>query len=277
MAAMPRRPLVALLAAALGLPGCVADTSSGRTQIVTALYPLTMVAARIGSDRVDVVDVTTGAEPHDLELTPVQAGLVERAEVVLLVRGLQPALDAATGADARLDALAVVGGEDPHVWLDPVLMADIARAVADRLSRVDPDGAESYAANADAIVREMTVLHDQATVALSGCRRRDIVTSHAAFGRFAQRYGLRQTAITGVDPEAEPSPARIAEVVAFAEANGVTTVFAESADDKTAQTVAREAGAAVAVLDPAEVDRGADYVTVMRRNVTALRAALDCP
>ena len=277
---MSRRLAAALLTAALVTPACgdVGGTGSpDRIDVVVGLYPLAMVAERVGGDRVNVTDLAPpGAEPHDLELTPSQVADVERADVVLYIRGLQPALDAAVSGDG-LDALAEVDGEDPHIWLDPLLLGKVAEALAEKLVGIDESGTATYRNNAAKLATELTAVHDETVSALTGCARKDLVTSHAAFGRFATRFGLRQTGITGVDPEAEPSPRRIADVVAFAKKNGVTTVFAETGDDKTAQTVAREVGAKVGVLDPIEVDRGTGYVEVMRSNVTALRAALGCP
>ena len=118
---------------------------------------------------------------------------------------------------------------------------------------------------------------------LASCQRHDIVTSHAAFGYLSDRYGLRQIALTGLTPEAEPSPRDLQRLVHEVEASGATTVFFESlVSPKLAQTVAREASARTAVLDPIEgltkdeLASGDDYLSVMQRNLEALRAALGC-
>ena len=109
------------------------------------------------------------------------------------------------------------------------------------------------------------------------------MTSHAAFGYLAQRYGLRQVAVEGLSPEAEPAPRRLARVIARVRESGATTVFAEPlASPRVARTVSRETDAAVAVLDPLEgltpraLALGADYFTVMRANLAALRKGLAC-
>jgi zinc transport system substrate-binding protein len=118
---------------------------------------------------------------------------------------------------------------------------------------------------------------------LAHCDRRDFVTSHAAFGYLAARYHLRQIPITGVDPESEPSPKRLANLIALVRSEHVTTVFFERlVSPRLAETVARDAGARAAVLDPiegltpSEQDRGADYLSLMRRNLRELRRALGC-
>ncbi|HVF06887.1 MAG TPA: metal ABC transporter substrate-binding protein [Frankiaceae bacterium] len=273
-----RKTWVAALCAAVVLPGCVRDgAASGRLTVVTGVYPVRMLVERIGGDRVEVVDIAPpGAEPHDVELSPTQVGQVEQADLVVVIRGFQPALDDAAPDDRTLDLLAQAGGTDPHVWLDPVLLAGATDAVARALAERDPDHAAGYRDRAEALGTGLVALGSEIGNRLASCPRKDLVTSHAAFGRFAARYGLRETGISGVDAEAEPSPRRLADVAALVRRNGVTTVFAESDDDPPARTVAREADVAVAVLDPVEVFRGDDYYTVMQRNAAAVATALGC-
>jgi zinc transport system substrate-binding protein len=118
---------------------------------------------------------------------------------------------------------------------------------------------------------------------LAHCARHEIVTSHEAFAYLGQRYGLRQVAITGLTPEAEPAPKDLQRVVELVRSTHATTIFFETlVSPRIAQTVARETHAKTAVLDPleglkpAEAKRGADYFTVMRANLQALRGALGC-
>ena len=165
-------------------------------------------------------------------------------------------------------------GTDPHVWLDPVLFA----AVVERIGAVleSPAGAKRLAA-------DVLQLDGEYRAGLAHCARREFVTSHAAFGYLAARYHLRQIAITGIDPEAEPSAQSLADLAKLIRRDHVTTVFFERlVSPRLAETVAREAGATTAVLDPIEgltpdeASRGEDYLTLMRRNLAALRRALGC-
>jgi zinc transport system substrate-binding protein len=249
----------------------------GRPLVVAAVAPLAELARAVGGDRVRVEDVTPpGAEPHDVELTADRVEALHAADVVVVVGGgFQPAVEEAAGDG---DALVVELGE-PHAWLDPVRMAGAVDLVADALAGADPGGEGGYRERAAAVQAGIEALHQRYEQTLAGCRRRTIVTAHAAFGRLAARYGLREEAIAGSAPEAEPSPARIAEVAQLVRREGLTTVFAEPLlDEGVARTVAGEAGAGVAVLDPVESLAGGDtYLTVMDRNLGALSAALDCP
>jgi zinc transport system substrate-binding protein len=175
------------------------------------------------------------------------------------------------------------GGTDPHVWLDPTLMAAIADEVGAALTRADPAGASVYQQNAAAYGAELEALHREFSDGLRDCDRRVIVTAHAAFGYLAARYGLMQEPIAGVSPEAEPDPRRLAELADLVKREGVTTILTEElVSPRVAETLAREAGVKTAVLNPLEgltpeeLTQGEDYASVMRQNLSTLRVALGC-
>ena len=173
------------------------------------------------------------------------------------------------------------GGLDPHVWLDPTKLATIAGAVADRLSALDGEHAAEYAANAATLERELEKLDEEFRTGLASCERSDFITTHTAFGYLARRYGLSQIGITGLSPDAEPSPARVAEVQQEAREHGVTTIFYETLiSPAIAESIAGDLGLATDVLDPlegiTEQSRGQDYLAVMRSNLLALQKANGC-
>ncbi|MEV4757895.1 metal ABC transporter substrate-binding protein [Micromonospora sp. NPDC049559] len=311
------RPAAALAAGALlalaGAAGCSATVQDdpGRVDVVAAFYPLQYVAERVGGDAVRVVNlVKPGAEPHDLELNPGQVAEVSGAELVIYLKGFQPAVDEAVeqnAGDRVFDAATVqpladaTGGnhagepaadgeehaaeksgaaKDPHVWLDPTRLATIADRFAERLGKADPQRAADYTARARTLRADLEGLDREYQQGLRDCQRRDLVTSHTAFGYLADRYHLSQIGISGVTPEDEPSPQRLAEVARAAREHGATTIFFETlVSPKVAETIAREVGAKTAVLDPIEglqPGTDGDYVSVMRTNLTALKTALSC-
>jgi len=283
------RRTAALLVLPLLLTGCSGgDKGSSKPTVVVGSYPFAWLVSQVGGDAVEVTNlVKPGVEPHDVELTPRQVGKVKDASLVVYLKGFQPALDDAVEGAKAIDLGTVVrqvgsseeaGAKDPHVWLDPVLMEQMATAVADRLASVDPPHAQQFRQGAAVVGQLLKALNQETARRLTGCRQHDIVTSHAAFAYFAARYRLVQRGISGLSPDAEPSPKRLAEVAAFARANHVTTIFFERlASPKLAKTVASEVGARTAVLDPIESVSGDDtYLTVMRRNAATLRTALGC-
>lgn len=286
--------------------GCGSTPSQdAQLAVVTGFYPLQFVAERVGGDRVAVTNLAQpGTEPHDMELAPRQVASIHDAGLVLFVPGFQPAVDEAVAqaGAASLDVTTVVdmltvdetGGMDdhgdeeehadevldPHVWLDPTRLSTIASAVADRFSELDPAGAAAYQDRAEELATQLAELDGEFADGLRQCERREIVVSHAAFGYLADRYDLRQVAITGLSPETEPTPGELAQAAERAREVGATTVFFETlVSPAVAQAVADAIGAETAVLDPIEglaVGAGGDYSSVMRENLATLRTALGC-
>jgi zinc transport system substrate-binding protein len=281
------RIVPSLLLIAIVIAGC-GGAAAGRHAVVAAFYPLAFAAQQTGGPSLKVYNLTPpGAEPHDIELTPRDVARIQTAGVVLyLSHGFQPAVEQAVkGARGeKVDVLEGIGlrkgvGDeagktDPHVWLDPVLFARIVRRIGSALGRP---------AGGNALARRVLALDGAYRSGLADCARRDFVTSHAAFGYLASRYHLHQIPITGIDPESEPSPARLRDLIALVRREHVTTVFFERlVSPKIAESVAREAGAKAEVLDPiegltpAEQARGYDYLDLMRQNLRSLREALGC-
>ena len=168
---------------------------------------------------------------------------------------------------------------DPHFWLDPTRMAKAATLVGDKLAEADSAHADTYKANAKALAEELTTLGDTLVTKTSTCKVKTFVTAHTAFGYLADRTGLTQVGISGLDPESSPSPARLAEIAQIAKEQSVTTIFTEALiDPKVAQTLADDLGITTAVLDPIEsqTDASKDYAATMNSNIDALTKALDC-
>lgn len=160
-------------------------------------------------------------------------------------------------------------------------MAAVVTALEDKLGAVVPDAASSLTANADAVVAELTKLDGEFTSGLASCERAEFITTHEAFNYLALRYGLTEIGISGINPDAEPSPARIAEIHEEAKAHGVTTIFFETlTSPAVAEAIAGDLGLKTAVLDPlegvTENSPGTDYPSIMRANLEALRAANGC-
>lgn len=284
---------IVLVAVVVGsLAGCGgSEPVEEGPDVVAAFYPLAYAAEQV-APAARVTNLTpAGVEPHDLELSPREVQRVREADRVLyLGAGFMPALeDAVQSQDGAVDLLRGEdlwrvqpgeGGEggatglDPHLWLDPLRYAGVVRRIAAALG--PPASAKALTAKLEDLDRELRL-------GLTGCARRQIVTSHAAFGYLARRYGLTQVALTGLSPEAEPSPRALEDLVRRTRRSGATTVFFETlVSPRLARTVAREAGATAAVLDPLEgltedrASAGADYFSVMRDNLAALRKALGC-
>ncbi|WUH93607.1 metal ABC transporter substrate-binding protein [Streptomyces sp. NBC_00433] len=286
----------------------------GKLRVTASFYPLEFLAASIGGDNVQVTDLTKpGVEPHDLELAPKQIAALGQSDVIISLHGLQPAVDDAikqSGVKNLVDAATLTGledhgtevdgrhhttgdngsggesdedaGSDPHIWLDPVKYAEVAKGVGKALAEADPAHAAAYAKNTDTLVGRLGALDTAFRDGLKNRTTDTFITTHAAFGYLAERYGLVEEAINGIDPESEPSATRMKALLDLAGREHVTTVFFETlVSDKTAKTVAGDLHLRTDVLDPIEgitpKSRGTDYFAVQRSNLAALRTALGVP
>ncbi|WP_406305128.1 metal ABC transporter substrate-binding protein [Streptomyces sp. NBC_00885] len=284
-------------------------SSDGRLKVVASFYPMQYLAEQIGGDHVTVSTLTRpGVEPHDLELGPRQTAELNEAGYIVYLKGVQPAVDKAIAqseAKNKVDAATLTklehhgtegghshegeeaghdehegeAGSDPHIWLDPVKYAEVAKGVGTSLEKADPDHAADYKKNTDALLTKLNGLNSAYQQGLKTAATKTFITTHSAFGYLAERYGLDQEGIAGIDPESEPSPARIKQLQTIAKKDKVTTVFFETlASDKTAKTLAEDTGLKTDVLDPLEgitdKSRGRDYLQVMESNLAALQKAL---
>jgi len=284
----PSAVLIGTLLLGSLLSACGGGSQSDGTRVVASFYPFAFVAEQVGGDDVEVDNLTSpGVEPHDVELKPKQVGSVQTADLVVYQRGFQRAVDDAVDRADRakadvVDVAALVPTDrDPHTWLDPTTLVAVSQAVEARLSEADPDHAASFKANAERLEAQLVSLDADLAAGLKTCRTRTIVTSHAAFGHLAKRYDLTQVPIAGIDPTNEPTPSELADISSLVSREGITTVFTEAlVSPAIAETVARETGARTATLDPVEGlsdDSGDEtYLTLMRRNLDALRKANSC-
>ena len=284
-------------------------------RVVAGFYPLAYAAQQVGGSALEVINLTPpGGEAHDLELGPQQVAEIGEADLILYIPGFQPALDEAiaqVAPDRALnvtEAIALLPAEDhsedghsddghsedghdddhahdgdalagdPHVWLNPLNMSTIGDEIAARLTAIDAEG--SFTTGAASLSTAMDALNTQWADGTIQCRSRDLVVSHEAFGYLAQQYNFVQVGIAGLSPDAEPSPARIAEVIDLVRANGVTTIYYETlVDPKVAETLAAETGTSTAILDPLEgLAEGAtgDFVTIMQANLEQVQIGQGC-
>jgi len=308
----PRTLTLLFTTLSLLLPGSPARAD--KPLVVASFYPLYEFARQVASDRADVVVlVPPGVEPHDWEPSPQDVVQLQKAKLfVYNGAGLEPwvdrlrkdvvpkgtlvvrttekvALIKAADDDGRghgpKDAKGPAHQDevDPHVWLDPLRAQAQVEAIRAGLAKVDPASATVYTANAEAYKSKLGSLHVAFQAGLKQCARKDVVTSHAAFAYLTRRYGLTQVPIHGLAPEAEPSPADLADLVKVAKQRKVKYIFFETLiSSKLAETLAREIGAQTLVLNPIEgltreeQAAGQGYLSLMEANLKNLRTALDC-
>lgn len=288
-----------LVLCALAVAGCEqGPRPDGKPLVVASFYPMYEFTRQVAAERAQVISlVPPGVHGHDWEPSPHDVAQVRRARVFVYngagfepwaQKLIQEAAGPSTVVVAASAGLTVArtegdGGVDPHVWLDPVRAKGVVEAIRAALQRSDPAGQSAYAANADSYTAKLTELDARFEAGLRDCARREVVVSHAAFGYLTRRYRLEQIAVTGLAPQAEPSPAALAAIVRTARERKVTAIFLEPlVSPKLAETLAREVGVRLLTLNPIEgvtkkeAADGTSYLDLMGRNLESLREGLGC-
>ena len=260
------------------------DAPQGTVRVIASFYPLQYLAQEIGGEQVHVTSLTpAGVEPHDVELSPATVRKLDQAQVLVYLSGFQTAVDDAVAQHQvphTVDAHGLLEpNQDPHFWLDPSLLAQLVQPIKESLSQADPAHESAYGARAATLQDQLTSLDQEFQSTLSQCQGDTIVVTHEAFGYLTTRYGITQIGISGLDPEQEPSPARLKQVAKLAKDLQVSTIFSEElVSKKVAATLAQDLHLQTEVLDPLEglVDPQGDYLSIMRQNLAKLSVALDC-
>lgn len=290
--------------------------TEGAPMVSVSIYPLAHFTRLVAGGSADVHLVTpSGTEAHDFEPTPKDIKKVLESRLFIFNgAGFDPWAQRvsreAIAAGARvLDVSAHLsktssmieaasdghghgdGHEgrhdneplDPHAWLDPLLAMKEVEAIRDALASVDPENAAAYGSRAEEAASSMAALHDEFTKGLADCRTREVIVAHDAFAYLARRYNLHMIPITGVFSGEEPSTRRLADVARLMKKNGIGYIMTEPlTSPRVAETISRETGARVLVLNPAEglsreeESRSMGYVSIMRENLANLRIAMGC-
>ncbi|HEY9245660.1 MAG TPA: metal ABC transporter substrate-binding protein [Candidatus Methanoperedens sp.] len=291
-----KKIIIMLLLISFIAQGCIElPETSNRLTVVTTFYPLYEFSKRIGGEKAEVsILVPAGTEPHDWEPGAKDIIKIESARIfVYNGASLEPSIDnilkriqsrelLVVDSSAGIELVKEGGRPDPHIWLDPILAVRQVENIEAAFVKADPGNSDYYKANALELKKELAALDMEISKELASARKKVFITSHTAFGYFALRYGLQQIAISGLSPNAEPGPAKIAEIVEIAKKNNVKYIFFETlASPKLSEVIAKEAGASTLVLNPIEglseiqINQGVNYFTLMRENINNLKIALE--
>lgn len=285
---------------------------SARLNVLTSIFPLREFAAAVAGERADVsLFLPPGAGVHTWQPRPGDIMKLAAADLFISIgAGLEPWLTDVVGAvpGGKLRTLEVSRGLallpaeegepgheeekdghghgplDPHIWLD----FDMDRAIVDKivaeLSAVDPAGAGYFRVNGETCKSKLAALDARFRRRLRGCAGKPLVVGgHAAFGYLARRYGLVQTALYGLSPDAQPSPRQMMKVSDFCRRENVRTIFFEtSVAPGLARALAGEIGGRVLVLYAGhnltrdQIKKGQDFFTIMEENLRTLQEGLGC-
>ena len=300
-----------LVALAMFIVGCGGEKQSvsDKLQVAASFYPMAEFARNVAGDKAEVfVLVPDGAEAHDWEPSPSDLSRLGKAQVFVYNGVVEPWAKQALTALSERKILAVQTGlglyeragetheeehhhhdhgcahgkQDPHVWISPKKAIKQVERITAVLCEADAKNAKYYQDNSAKYVEQLKALDIQLTNLANNAPRKVFVTAHAAFGHLADDYGLKQLAVNGLSPHAEPTPADLQRLIKVVQEENVRYVFFETlTDPKLAKLVADETGAEISVLDPLEGlnEEGRknklDYLQIMQRNIHNLQIALN--
>lgn len=275
-------------------------TMDNKISVTTSFYPLYFLASQIGGDLINVENLTpVGIEPHDYELTAQDMVKIKKSKLLFLNGGGLEVWSEDIKNSIKIGGptIIVLGDDlisqkigetseaknDPHIWLSPILVIKMAEKITNNLIEIDMKNKDYYNSNLNILKTKLINLDANYKKSLSQCKKKDVVTSHNAFGYLTQAYNLNQIPIAGLSPEEEPSSQQLAQVAKFARENEIKYIFFESLlSPKLSQTIAREIGAETLVLNPIEglteqeINQGKNYLTEMEVNLENLKIALEC-
>lgn len=308
--------LLSVLLTACGSQEKKEASSNDKIQVMTTFYPMYEFTKQVVGNKGDVeLLIPAGTEPHDFEPSAKDLAKISDSDVFVYnspeletwTDDLTNTIDTKKTAiiQASKEITLMDGAEhdheeahedhdaeeheehghdhelDPHIWLDPVLAIKEVETIRDQLSKKYPDDKAEFEKNAANYIEELKTLDKEYQAAFKDAKNKTFVTQHAAFGYLAKQYGLTQEAIAGISPDQEPSPSRLSELKHYVDDHQVKVIyFEENASSKVAETLSKETGVKLEVLNPLEsltnkqIKDGEDYVSVMRENLTALKESI---
>ncbi len=301
----PAMLVALLLTAACASTGPQADTTSsastaGRLSVLTTTGIIADIVHNIGGDAIDLTTLLPpGTDPHAFDPAPRDLALVADADVLfangLGLEGFLDKMIANAGGQATIiyvtDGLAArapaapseAGPDDPHAWTSPVNALTFVENIRRALSAADPAHADTYRANAQRYTAELQLLDEWVQVQIDTIPppNRKLVTDHAVFGYYADRYGLEQVGaiVPAFSSAAEPSAADLAQLETEIRRYGVRAVFvAQNLNPALGRQLTDDTGVRMVQLYTGSLGApgsGADtYLDYIRYNTTAIVAAL---
>lgn len=291
-------------------------TNDNMIDIYTTVYPLQYLAEEIGGKYVHVETVyPPGTDEHTYE--PSQKDIVNMTNAELFfyighnlegfVTKAQPILSdegvktVAIGEKVNLDDEAHTdnehaheeqehshnddhdhGGVDPHLWLNPLYTAQMAEAIKTELTKQMPEQADYFEAHYKQLDEQLHELDTQLADTIKNGKTNEIIVSHAAYGYWEERYGLKQISVTGLTTSTEPSQKELENIVRTAQEHNLKyVVFEQNISSKLTEIIQKELGAEalqlhnLAILTDSDLQENADYMSLMNKNIKTLQKALN--
>lgn len=305
--------ILTIITGLLVVSGCASSQEAApddKPMIYTSIYPIQYAVERIGGDSVHAKTVyPPGVDAHTYEPTSKEMTDIAKGDAFFyLGAGMEGFAESAANALASQDTKLVElgkqeslfhtdsdhlhdehgdeddghhhGDHDPHIWLDPIRMIDMAEMITAELVKLNPEQADVYEDNFATLKTDLSELDKQYKEVLQDKKQKKILVSHAAFGYWEERYGITQIAINGLSSSSEPSQKELTEIVTQAKEHHLNyIIFEQNVSNRVSEIIQDHIGAKpltihnLSVLTEEDIDNNEDYISLMKYNLDILDQA----
>lgn len=292
------------------LTGCSNEEATKKNQpvIYASIYPIQYIVEQIGGDAVHAKTIyPPGVDAHTYEPTAKEMTSIAKGDIFFylgkkLEGFAESTAEALKGQPVKLvelgkhEELFHTEGEhhehhddghghgdvDPHIWLDPTRMTDMAAIIKSELINMYPEKKNLFTSNYKHLVKDLDRLDQQYKQVLSKKKNKHILVSHAAFGYWEERYGIEQVSINGLSSTDEPSQKDLVRIVKQAKKHHMhAVIFEQNTSNKIAEIIKDHIDAEaltihnLAVLTDFDILNNNNYISLMKQNLSVLDKALD--
>lgn len=306
------KPIFLFIAMAVLASGCGSpqDSNSDDTEltIYTSVYPIQYIAERISGDLAAVETIyPPGVDAHSYEpSTRDMTKIAESDAFIYLGNQMEPFADAAAEALQSEKVSLIELGEyeelflsldgehhhedeehhhgdfDPHIWLDPIRMIKMSEVITNHLVEISPENEELFQENFQTLKKDLTELDEEFQRTLSSQPNRNILVSHAAYGYWEERYGIKQISILGLSSSTEPSQQQLTKIIDEAKEHQLKYIlYEQNTSNRISEVIEQEIGLEpltlhnLAVLTEEDIANNEDYLSLMRKNLDTLLKATE--
>jgi len=275
--------------------------------IALTTFSLYDITTHIAGDTFKIVNILPlGVDPHSFEPTPKLMAEIQKSSLVLLTgAGLEPwikniefksrVVDLSKfvhlrelSEDHESHAHSKKGQDsehtvDPHYWLDFQNMQKMAIMITAELIKLQPKNRAIYEKNRDNYLNTLATLDTNYKKALASCKSDTLIVNHNSVGYLAQRYGFKVESLSGLSPEAQPTPQDVKRIFQDIKQEHAKSIFFENfVNNKAIQSIANDAGISLEVfhslgnITAEEAEAKRTYKDLMQENLKKLQKALDC-
>lgn len=301
------RTITSLILLTIIITGCSSSSSEEDNQagmkIYASMYPIQYATERIGGDTVNVESIyPPGVDAHTYEpTTKKMTNIASSNAFIYLGAGMEAFAESAAGALKSEDvALFELGTHEelfhtesehvddghnhdkfnPHIWLDPIRMIDMAGIIKGKLIELNPDDKDLYIKNFKSLKKDLLALDKRFRETLQAKDNKKILVSHAAYGYWEERYGIEQIAISGLSSSEEPSQKELTQIIDKAKDDNLKyVIFEQNGSDRVSNVIQEQIGAEalhlhnLSVLTEENIKNDEDYFSLMKHNLEVLDKA----